>query len=131
MNFRLGSLVAKRSLGKGKSASSILALGSYRIYTRKIIAELLKRSTRADCKSAGLALRRFESYTQHFILVGIAPPTGGFESYTQHFTSVGIAPPTGGYKSYLQHKKSSSHKRREKMRFLATIYVGALRISPR
>lgn len=35
------------------------------INLQRIFAELVKRSNTADCKSAGLCLRRFESYTLH------------------------------------------------------------------
>ena len=38
---------------------------------------VLKRSTRADCKSAGLCLRRFESYPLHQMMVWL----GGFSQW--------------------------------------------------
>jgi hypothetical protein len=40
---------------------------------------VLKRPTRADCKSAGLCLRRFESFPLHHVLKAWEEPVGQFE----------------------------------------------------
>jgi hypothetical protein len=61
-----GSSVAERLLGKKEVEGPIPSLGSERC--GEINAKVPKRSTGADCKSAGVRLRRFESFPWHRII---------------------------------------------------------------
>ena len=64
------------------------------------VGEILKRSTRADCKSAGLRLLRFESLSRHHFKNSVTP---GFLFYSKQ---VSILPRAQSIKFTLEKKAS-------------------------